>query len=122
MQVTQQLDRDSFKTMIEQHSIVIVDFWAKDCEPCVRFKPIFEQAAEAHPHIAFGMVNTDSPNEIAAYFDVKQIPCLLVIKECVVIDAVYGEMKQHELAHHIQMWENFDITEINEHFHQKQMV
>lgn len=122
MHTLPQLNRGDFKAMVEQHAMVIIDFWADDCEPCVRFKPVFEQVASEYPHIAFGMVNTDDAGEIARYFDVKQIPCLLVIKQRIVIDAVYGEMKQHELEHHIQMWAAFDITEINEHFHQKQMV
>ena len=114
------LNLDNFKTTLENHPLVLVDFWAEWCEPCMAFTPVFEQLSKDNPQWQFGMVNVDSASEIADFFNVKQVPCLLAIKDRVVIDTVYGVMKPHELAHHLFMWESFDMQLINAHFDAKE--
>ena len=86
------LTKANFKETIENNEFVIVDFWAPWCDPCVAFTPTFEAAAEKNPDIVFGMVNTETDPEISDYFDVKQIPGLLVIRERAGIHAQVGEI------------------------------
>lgn len=43
----------------------MLDFWASWCGPCRRFAPVFEQASEKHPDIAFGKVDTEAQQELA---------------------------------------------------------
>ena len=62
------------------------------CEPCLAFTPVFQQAAALHPDIIFGMLNSDTDGEIAKFFNIEQIPCVLAIKDQVVIDGVVGVM------------------------------
>jgi thioredoxin 1 len=120
MQNISQLDRNNFKDFIEQHPFVIVQFGANWCEPCKQFNPVFEAVASTLPAIAFARVDVDGAADIAAYFNVKQVPCFLAIRDRIVLDAVYGEMKQHEFKHHIEMWSAFDMTAINAHFDTKE--
>jgi thioredoxin 1 len=114
------LSSDNFKATIEAHPFVIVDFWAEWCAPCMDFMPVFDQVAAEHPHIIFAKVHVDTSADVATYFNVKKIPAILVIRDRVVIDAVEGMMKVHELNHHIQMWSVFDMTQINAHFDAKE--
>ena len=116
-----QLNRENFKAVIEKNAVVIVDFWASWCEPCVAFTPIFERVAEQHVAITFGMVDIDNAPEIAKFFNVEQVPCVLCIKDQVIIDAVVGKMNATELNHHIEMWKMFDNSAIKEHFDAKPM-
>lgn len=113
------LTKASFKEVIESNHFVIVDFWAQWCEPCLAFTPIFQQAAEQHPDIIFGMLNSDTDGDIAKFFNIAQIPCVLAIKDQVVIDGVVGVMPPEKLAESITQWRNFDNTEINRHFAEK---
>lgn len=39
--------------VLENNKIVIIDFWAPWCRPCVSFVPIFEAAAEVNPSVTF---------------------------------------------------------------------
>ena len=86
------LTKENFKQTIEQNNFVIVDFWANWCEPCMAFTPTFEAAAANNPDIVFGMVNTETDPEIGEYFEVNQIPGILVIREQAGIHAQVGEI------------------------------
>ncbi|MFL9609186.1 thioredoxin family protein [Methylobacillus sp. Pita2] len=115
----QHLNKSNFKQAIESNAFVIVDFWAPWCEPCVSFTPVFEAASEAHPDVVFAMVNVDEDPEISNYFNVKQIPAVMPIRDQIVVDAQVGEMSRAELENAIQAWAAFDVTEVNRHFNEK---
>lgn len=116
------LTKTNFKEVIESNHFVIVDFWAQWCEPCLAFTPIFQQAAEQHPEIVFGMLNSDTDGDIAKFFNIAQIPCVLAIKDQVVIDGVVGVMPPEKFAESITQWRNFDNSEINRHFAEKALA
>lgn len=113
------LKHENFKQVIESNPFVIIDFWADWCEPCLKFTNTFEQAAHNNPDIVFGMLNTDTDSEIADFFNIVQIPCVLALKDQVVIDGIVGEMPANAFAESIQQWRNFDNSEINRHFSEK---
>ena len=39
---------EDFNKTVRGEGITLVDFWASWCGPCMRFKPVFEKAAEAN--------------------------------------------------------------------------
>ena len=59
---------------------VLVDFYAEWCGPCKKLGPVLEDFAEEHPEIRVVNVNVDENPDLAGRYEVKSIPCLLVIR------------------------------------------
>lgn len=113
------LNKANFKETIENNDFVIVDFWAPWCDPCVAFTPTFEAAAAANPDIVFGMVNTETDPDIGEYFEVNQIPGILVIREQAGIHAQVGEIGAPALDEIIKWAREFDLTQVREYYQQE---
>lgn len=113
------LNKDNFKDTIENNAFVIVDFWAPWCDPCVAFTPTFEAAAAANPDIVFGMVNTETDPGIGEYFEVNQIPGVLVIREQAGIHAQVGEIGAPAFDEIIKWAREFDMTAVHQYYQQE---
>ncbi len=113
------LNKENFKDTIEKNDFVIVDFWAPWCDPCIAFTPTFEAAAAANPDIVFGMVNTETDPGIGEYFEVNQIPGILVIREQAGIHAQVGEIGAPAFDEIIKWAREFDMTEVREYYQQE---
>ena len=110
------LNKDNFKQAIEKNAFVIVDFWAPWCDPCLAFTPTFEAAAAKNPDIFFATVNTETDPEISEYFEVNQIPGILVIREQAGIHAQVGEIGAPAFDEIIKWAREFDMTQVREYY------
>lgn len=110
------LNKANFKATIENNAFVIVDFWAPWYEPCVAFTPTFKAVAENHPDIVFGMVDTEADPEISEYFEVTQIPGILIIRDQAGIHTQVGEIGAPALEAIIEWARERDMTAVHDHY------
>lgn len=72
---------ENFEQEVMQNgSMVILDFWASWCGPCRMFTPIIEQFADEHPEVFVGKVNIDEQSELVQRFGIMSVPTLVVFK------------------------------------------
>jgi thioredoxin 1 len=106
------LTSDNFKDVINNNDIVIVDFWAEWCGPCKSFGPTFEAASEKYPEIAFAKVNTEEEREMAAGFNIRSIPTLMVFREQVILYAEAGALPASALDQLVEQVKGLDMEAI----------
>lgn len=59
----------------------VVDFWAAWCGPCRMIAPVIEDLAEERGDVRFGKLNVDEFPAIAARFNARSIPLLVLFKD-----------------------------------------
>lgn len=89
---TIELTKDNFEDVINQNAQVVIDFWAPWCAPCRAFAPTFEAASAQHGDVVFAKVNTEEEQELAAAFNIRSIPTLMVFREQVILYAEAGAL------------------------------
>ena len=111
MAVTQ-LTQDNIEETINNNEIVVIDFWAPWCGPCQTFKPIFEEASERHGDVAFASCNTEEQTELAAMFQIRSIPTLVVFREGVGIFGQPGMLPAETLDELMDKVRELDMEEV----------
>lgn len=62
--------------------LLVIDFWASWCGPCMMLGPVVEQLAEElDGKVTVGKVNVDEEQELAVKFGVMSIPTLVLFKD-----------------------------------------
>ena len=115
-----ELTKDNFEEVVTQNDFVVIDFWAPWCGPCRGFAPIFEAAAEKHPGIVFGKVNTDEEQALAAHFGIRSIPTLMVFREQVILYAQPGALPASALESVIEQAKALDMDQVRREIEREQ--
>lgn len=87
----------SFEKNISK-GVVIVDFWATWCRPCLMQAPIFEEAAkEMKGKVAFLKIDVDKAKNIASKYRISSIPTLIVFKDGKEVTRTMGTQQKENI-------------------------
>ena len=107
-----ELTKENFEQAVTSNPTVIVDYWAPWCGPCKGFAPVFERVAEAHPDVVFAKVNTEEEQEIAAHFQIRSIPTLMVFREQIIVFSQPGALPQSAFEQVVARAKQIDMDEV----------
>lgn len=109
---TVELNSSNFKDVVTGNDIVFVDFWATWCGPCKSFAPIYEAVAEKNPEIVFAKINTEDEQDLAASFQIRSIPTLMIFREQIVLFSQAGMLPQSALEDLVAKTKELDMDQV----------
>jgi len=91
-----ELTNGEFEDFIKE-GVVLVDFFADWCMPCLMMAPIIEDLSEKFEgKIKFGKVNVADNETLARKFNVSSIPNFTLFKDGKVVEQFVGSMSGEE--------------------------
>jgi len=92
--MTHKVTSDDFqKEVLDAKGVVVVDFWAAWCGPCIALGPVLEQVGKDSKGKAKVMkLNVDENNEIAGKYQIRSIPNVKIFKDGEVVKDLVGLM------------------------------
>jgi len=109
--MTKVVTEENFEETVKQ-GIVLLDWWAAWCGPCRAFAPVFEKAAEKHPDITFGKIDTDAQPALSAAFEIRSIPTLMVFRDNVLLFEQAGALPPPVLEDLIAKVREVDMDDV----------
>jgi thioredoxin 1 len=109
---TVEMNMESFKQTVEKPGIVFIDFWAAWCGPCRAFAPTYEKVSEVNADITFAKVDTEAEQELAASFQIRSIPTLMIFRDGIPLFAQPGALPQAALEELVAKARELDMDKV----------
>jgi thioredoxin 1 len=89
--------------------VIIIDFWAVWCGPCMAFAPVFERLQQEYAQeFIFAKVNVDENPGVAQKYRITGIPTTLFIKNDKVVHKIVGSVNYDYMQRVIEKLKSFN--------------
>jgi len=115
-----ELTDDTFEQTVTDNGFVVVDFWAPWCGPCKSFAPTYEKVSEEFPDVTFAKVNTEEQQQVAAHFQIRSIPTLMIFRDQIIIFSQAGALPEGAFRDLIEKASELDMDEVRKQIEAEQ--
>ena len=89
--------QEQFRSLVDSHDVVMVDFHADWCGPCKMLEPTVEELA-AETDAAVAKVDVDRNQQLAGQYGVQGVPMLLLFADGEPVEKMVGVQSKDDLA------------------------
>ena len=91
------LNSENIDATLKKENLILIDFWAEWCGPCVMMNSIIEKFATESKHIKVTKVNADLNRNLVHKYNIKGLPQFVLLKKGVEIKRFSGSMTLNDL-------------------------
>jgi len=99
---TEVTEQEFSELINNSHRLVVVDFFAEWCMPCLMISPIIEDLAKGIEEVKFVKINIDDNPKLASKYSVSKIPCLVIFKNGEEVSKIIGAQTQESIEEKIR--------------------
>lgn len=98
-----EVTKEEFSRIVSNgHKLIVVDFFADWCMPCLMMAPVIEELAEDMKDIKFVKIDVDDNSELSEKYEIRSIPTLIFFSKGKMVDKVIGGMDEDSLREKIE--------------------
>jgi thioredoxin 1 len=94
---------ESFGRVLDSHNLVLIDFWAPWCGPCLKVSPILDEISKERG-LWVGKLNVDENPIKSAEYSVTSIPYMVLFKSGKPVKTITGAKPKHVMLEEISEW------------------
>ena len=95
----------TFDAEVRKPGVILVDFWASWCGPCLRVAPTLEAIAkEQAGRMRLGKLNVDENPRTSQRYGVMSIPTMLLFKDGKLVDGIVGALPRPQIEAVLKRW------------------
>ena len=94
---------ESFDSVLQNHKLVLIDFWAPWCGPCKRMSPILDEISNERG-LWVGKLNVDENPIKSAEYSVTSIPYMVLFKSGKPVKTITGAKPKHLMLEELSEW------------------
>lgn len=95
-----ELTEDAFdQIVLDSDTLVLADFWASWCGPCLTMAPVIEEIADEYAgRVKVCRLNVDYSPNINERYEITAIPTMILFKDCQIVNRWLGVTAKDEIA------------------------
>lgn len=76
-----EVNKAALSQIIEENTLVLIDFYSKTCTPCKILLPMYEGISEEVSGVVFTKVCVDDEPELATRYSVMGVPTVIALRD-----------------------------------------
>ncbi len=97
-------DQNFSEEVLNSKGLILVDFWAEWCEPCLMMNPVLEEMAEElKGDVKIGKLNVDENSITPSTYEIEAIPALILFKNGQIFKRFIGVQLKEVLINVIKL-------------------